>query len=65
MFKKKRFKIEISMKSGNVITVKCKSYNIILSKTNSVIGLDMEGYNFETLQLHNQEIEAVLVTKCY
>jgi len=65
MFKKKRFKIEISMKSGNVITVKCKSYDIILSKTNSVIGLDMEVYNFEAIQIDSNEIEAVLVTKCY
>jgi hypothetical protein len=65
MFKKKRFKIEISMKSGNVITVKCKSYDIVTGEDTRIHGLTMKNHNFKTLYLDCSEIEAVLVTKCY
>lgn len=64
MFKKKRFKVEISMKSGNILTVKCLKYHL-LSKGEKFDNITFYGANLKEIKIDFDNVEAVLVTKCY
>ena len=65
MFKKKRFKVEISMKSGNVITVKVKDYKTAYNECGELDNVTFTDPNAEFIKVEFNEMDAILVTKCY